>query len=394
MIIKKLSLTFIFALIYILSCQSLNRNTQNDLNNTGSTDNEQNIDLTMSETESEPEEDINLLNVISTAELIDNMYNFIPPGIELITRNDKIIFNFFDLDYDSIHEVFVLGVQTAEDTDLNSFVDYSMLFKENTRPHHFFLYIFSAKEKITLLDTKDLGLQYVFVDMKRFRINNLNTFPFVICVTFQLQEGEIQKWLIFNNSIVPDSVLSLEHTFSSKLVIDDIDSDYNLDIIKMERGAEEGTGFETFLIWLKWNGSNFEEYAATNIVRNLKTFLNISKNYFLEHDLKSLVNNCFGNTSYYIDKGYSRNDIVFEAFGFKDVYNANNTDKNIILSGISNIVFPEIFENPFILEDETGLYFNLAFRIDDANGITIISEIPVYMNKNPFGEKQFYFRMN
>ena len=174
-------------------------------------------------------------------------------------------------------------------------------------------------------------------------------------------------------------------------MIVDIDSDGNIDIIIMERGAEEGTGFETFLTWLKWNGNSFEEYASTNIVRNFKIFLNTARTYILEHKWNELINNCFGDVSYYTGKGLSITDIVFRAFVFGDVYNEENADKKIILSGINGVVFPEVFENPFILEDEKGFYFNLAFRINDDNGVTIISDIPVYMNRNPFGKKQFYF---
>lgn len=390
---------FIIILIFAVNCKSLNKDTQNHSNISGilQEENAEN-EIMLSENESNTEQivndkDINLLEVISTSELIIGIYDNLPSNIRLITRDDEIIFYFYDLDFDSIHEVFVLGIQYDDDLDLNSLVDYSSLFAEDRKPYYFYLYIFSVKGAVSLLDTVDLGMQYVFDNLRRFKINNSFDAPFVVCVTFQIPEGEIQKWLVFDNRLEPESIISLEDTFSNKLVIEDIDSDDNIDIVIMERGAEEGTGFETFLIWLKWDGSSFKEYAATNIVRNLKTFLSNSRNYILEHDWARLINNFFNNITYYINKGWSYTDIVFKALGFEDIYGENHNDKSAVLSGIHDVVFPEIFENPFILEDEAGLYFNLTFRIEDANGITIISELSVYMNRNPFGSKQFYFRM-
>jgi len=389
---------FLIILIFAVNCKSLNKDTHNDANISGIQEENIEDEIMLSENESNTEQiennrDINLLEVISTSELITSIYDNLPSGIRLITRDDEIIFYFYDLDFDSIHEVFVLGIQYDDDMDLNSLVDYSSLFAEDRKPYHFYLYIFSAKEAVSLLDTVDLGMQYVFDNLKRFKINNSFDAPFVVCVTFQVQEGEIQKWLVFDNRLEPELIVSLEDTFSNKLVIEDIDSDGNIDIVIMERGAEEGTGFETFLTWLKWDGSSFKEYAAVNIVRNLKTFLSNSRNYILEHDWARLINNCFNNITYYTNKGWSYTDIVFKALGFEDIYGENQNDKSAVLSGTHGVVFPEIFENPFILEDEAGLYFNLTFRIEDANGITIISELSVYMNRNPFGSKQFYFRM-
>ncbi len=389
---------FIIILIFAVNCKSLNKDTQNHSNISGIQEENAENEIMLSENESNTEQivndkDINLLEVISTSELIIGIYDNLPSNIRLITRDDEIIFYFYDLDFDSIHEVFVLGIQYDDDLDLNSLVDYSSLFAEDRKPYYFYLYIFSVKGAVSLLDTVDLGMQYVFDNLRRFKINNSFDAPFVVCVTFQIPEGEIQKWLVFDNRLEPESIISLEDTFSNKLVIEDIDSDDNIDIVIMERGAEEGTGFETFLIWLKWDGSSFKEYAATNIVRNLKTFLSNSRNYILEHDWARLINNFFNNITYYINKGWSYTDIVFKALGFEDIYGENHNDKSAVLSGIHDVVFPEIFENPFILEDEAGLYFNLTFRIEDANGITIISELSVYMNRNPFGSKQFYFRM-
>ncbi len=397
---SNLKYAFIIIVILILAnnCNTAGKDTQNA--NIISSTSEENTyneltpenELNLVASENTDSKDINLLNVLSTSELISSIYNYLPADIKLITNNDEIIFHFEDLDFDTIHEVFVIGVQYDEATDLNSFIDYSTLFIENRKPYHFYLYIFSAKgEEIFLLNTVDLGMQFVFNNIIRLKINDSFDTPFVIKVVFQVQEGEIQKWLIFDDSLVPESINNLEDTFSSKLVIEDIDSDGNIDIIIMERGAEEGTGFETFLTWLKWDDNKFEEYAATNIVRNLKNFLNNSKNYILERDWNTVINFCFDD--YYTNRGWSNIDIIYKALGFEDIYGEDHNSKSIILAGLRVIVFPEIFENPFILEDDTGSYFNLTFRIEDSNGVTIISELPVYINKNPFEEKQFYFRM-
>ena len=68
------------------------------------------------------------------------------------------------------------------------------------------------------------------------------------------------------------------------------------------------------------------------------------------------------------------------------------TDKKIkeILKGIKEFFFVDILEDPFILRDEKGTFFQWSFRLVDVNGLSLVSEIPVYMHKNPFGRRQFF----
>jgi hypothetical protein len=74
-----------------------------------------------------------------------------------------------------------------------------------------------------------------------------------------------------------------------------------------------------------------------------------------------------------------------------DVYSTEGITLNNVLANIKEIFFPEIFENPFLVQDDEGFYFNLTFRILDRNGTSFISEIPLYMNENPFDPNQFFF---
>jgi hypothetical protein len=62
------------------------------------------------------------------------------------------------------------------------------------------------------------------------------------------------------------------------------------------------------------------------------------------------------------------------------------------LPRLTEAVFPEVLEDPFIARDDTGLYFQLTYRLVDENGAVHLPYARLYMLRNPFGERQFAFR--
>ena len=83
---------------------------------------------------------------------------------------------------------------------------------------------------------------------------------------------------------------------------------------------EEGTGYETFLTWHRWNGKTFYEYRTTNVVRNLNTFLRSTKELLLEGRYNEFI-------SYGVDPlraaalkkaGLKDSEIALRSLGIKD----------------------------------------------------------------------------
>ena len=327
-------------------------------------------------------------------ELSNRVRTLISSSVKLLRINKNSLFLFSDLNNDNIQEVLALGVKPDANVELSTYSDFSSLFLENRSPCSFFLYIFEyAAPEYILHGYIDLGLKYVYSGFDQIQIVKNSKFPFVISLNFHTYEGIEQEWLVFDEKNMPVFELSLKDTFSSKLVLNDIDSDGNMDIIIQEKGAEEGMGYETFLTWLKWNGRRFKEYKSSNIVRNLKTFLSDVKKLILEKEWQAVLNLCFNPQaiSLYKSQGWSNTGIIFKAFGLSSVYDLNSDTSINILSSIKNIIFPEILENPFINEDSKGNYFNISFRIIDVNEIYVVSEMSLYIYDNPFNKNQFFF---
>jgi hypothetical protein len=191
----------------------------------------------------------------------------------------------------------------------------------------------------------------------------------------------------------PVSQLSLKDTFLNHLLIKDIDKDGSIDIVLQERGEVEGIGNEAFLTWLKWNGTTFHEYASTNIVHNLRQFLSEVKRLILEKEWRKLLTYAFRLEDLYRYKqqNYSDSAIIFEALDFDHFFRQEDLATLTVINNIQDIIFPEILENPFIVQEEQGYSFNLSYRIESLNGTSHIGEIILYMVPNPFNKKQFYF---
>jgi len=351
--------------------------------------------------EAKAEEERKRIPVLTIGQIRRRVRAFIKPPIYQVTINKHALIRLEDLNLDGVPEILVpcvkLEVDEKEEVDTDRFSDFSSLFGQEDIAVPFYLYAFRMEETGPVLARRiALGSRVVYGGMARVQIMRDRSAPFVIVVKFQTQEGVEQEWLSFDgNSILPISRLSLTETFSNKLLIEDIDADNSIDVVVQEKGSEEGIGLETFLTWYRWNGRQFREYATANIVRSLKTFLTGTREYLLDKNWRSLLAHAFlsEEVQWYRARGNTTGDIILRAFGLGDYYDTKERSAEEILREIQEIVFPEFLENPFIARDERGFFFRLTFRILDSQGISIVSEIPLYMQKNPFLKRQFFFRI-
>ncbi len=301
----------------------------------------------------------------------------------------------YDISGDGQPEVFSLAVEVKEkkQADVAFLADYSRLFSENKMPIHFYLLIYGNNSgKMYIMNRLDLGEKYVYRSFKRVVLNRRNPMLTIISVGFQTEEGLEKKWLIFKG---PDvrllSTFRLKENLSVKTETVDIDNDGTIDIVVEETGAEEGSGYETFLTWYKWNGTRFSEYRNTNIVRNLKTFLLNIKN-LLEHGKTNELLNFAIDRKYilkYKNEGADKYTILFNALGFSAFFDTMTTKPESVLKNIRDVTFPEILENPFSSKDREGWYFTPSYRVTITNGLSFIAETKLRMFKDPFGKRQF-----
>lgn len=151
-----------------------------------------------------------------------------------------------------------------------SISDMSRLFSE---AYPFYLGLFLRnRDGLVSMYRIPLGKWFVFEGFRGTLLDDDRSMPFAVDISFQTHEGRERQLVSFSryNSF---SFFSMKNSISITTETRDIDEDGILDIVEWRKVFEEGTGYETFLTWFKWDGSKFSQYDGTNIVRNLNDYL-------------------------------------------------------------------------------------------------------------------------
>jgi hypothetical protein len=96
--------------------------------------------------------------------------------------------------------------------------------------------------------------------------------PYCVSSSFQTAEGKERIWVIFSR-YNKFSTFTISDTVSEHTVLRDINSNGVLDVVRWSQIFEEGTGYETFLTWYRWNGLKYVQHESANVVRSLNSFL-------------------------------------------------------------------------------------------------------------------------
>ncbi|HUX19999.1 MAG TPA: hypothetical protein VMW69_02095 [Spirochaetia bacterium] len=290
-----------------------------------------------------------------------------------------------------VFAVFV-DVATEADAEVATLSDFSRLFKPELNPVEFSLVQFNqADGRLHRMRSFPLGKYMVFESLRIVPIRKGFDMPFAASVTFQTQEGSDDVWETFSQS--GTSQITLQQTLSRSPIVEDIDGDGYLDIIIKERGIEEGTGYETFLTWYKWDGTAYKEYQTTNIVRNLRDFLSSAAELLSSDKIDEFFRASIpaGELDALKSEGQSPEEI------FKMIFHlipSSPDNPNLPLSdigAIERVIFPNIFENPFTEQDERGYSFPMTVRMVSDDGASHFYAAKVYMHRNPFIAPQFSF---
>ncbi len=279
--------------------------------------------------------------------------------------------------------------------DPASLSDYSSVFVEGRQrvPFHLLVLTYEASG-LAVSSRIDLGERYAFGGLTVVPLATSGPGPVALVASFPTRTGSEQEWLVFSGpSLRPVSRLALRDTLASRPKVEDIDRNGLIDIVVQESGFEVGVGFETLLTWYRWNGTRFVEQSVRNVVRNLRAFLASTRELLLARNWKALVQHCFASDQllYYRGEGLSDLQIIVRGLGLTAHYDPARPES--VLTDIADLVLPLFQENPFSATDERGSYFLLAYRIVESSGASWVTETPVYMMRNPFAERQFFFRI-
>ncbi|HDQ14392.1 MAG TPA: hypothetical protein ENN41_06220 [Sediminispirochaeta sp.] len=321
---------------------------------------------------------------------------------------------FQDLDGNGLEDIFFLLVEKeglSEPPERTGRVqaerlsDMGRLFAEGTRPLSFYLALFLRNPQgLVSMYRIPVGRWFVFEGMRGFSLDRNEEMPYCVELSFQTHDGAEKQWVCFSK-FNQFSFAELVNGTSISTEYRDIDDDGLLDIVEWRRLFEDGTGFETYLTWYRWDGVKFTQKASTNIVRNLNDFLgNLSRlmvqgkweEVLALADLPDSLSPTEGPSA----ETSSPASVVRRLFPPEAEGNGTTRREDPLLDAfteerrfLSMVFFPRILENPFYHDFEKGVFaskkrFPVRFLL--RNGEKLLRECVVGMNENPFAEPQFF----
>ncbi len=305
----------------------------------------------------------------------------------------KIIYH--DLDGNGYKDAFLLVIKKQEgiSADIKSLSDVSGLADTGRSPVDYFLSVY-LQNKGTMISMFriPIGSRNVLNSFTSYFIKKNKSNPFGLNISFLTKNGTEVEWIFFS-SYNRFSLFTTENTASVKYEVSDIDNDGIMDIIEWKHGLEEGTGYETYLTWYRWNGREFREKATTNVVRNLNNFLEAAAGQIIRKQWPAFLNNLS-------DK--NRKDIIHSQKNILSVFskifvtpkNTEDMEYPAECTNFRSVVFPKIFENPFKIQSRNLKEVTLMVRFECYNGSGFIRSVRVAMDKNPFGKSEYFFILN
>jgi len=230
--------------------------------------------------------------------------------------------------------------------------------------------------------------------------------PYAISISFQTYEGKMSQWVCFSN-YNEFSFFTLKNSLSVTSEARDINNNGVLDILEWRRVFEEGTGYETFLTWYKWDGTKYAQYASTNIVRNLNQFLHSAGTLMSRGKWQQAFSLMLPLEQYQElmgDEEISMGRLFLRLFTpLPEKDNGPEVDEAALAAQIdrgerpfSSVIVPRVLENPFAGEsqqEKPARHTRFSIRFILRDGRSSVRECRVRMNENPFASQQYYFEL-
>jgi hypothetical protein len=312
-----------------------------------------------------------------------------------VHKRGRIITVMYDLDKNGYDDVFILSVDVAlrDEASFSRLSDFSRLFKEGELPVDFFLSVFlQSNGKLVWMYRIPIGRKMVLDRLEPLTLVKGKIFPFGVSAVFQTPDGFEKEWVIFSN-YNKFSFFTVKESLSVHSITDDIDGDGVLDVVIAEQGFEEGTGYETYLTWYRWNGREFKEWKHANIVRSLSRYFEDLGKRIAAKDYKAASALMTPPDTYRSQEREGLSD--FDIFA-SHLEVMNETDPESVFLEIRDrrvvrVVFPEVLENPFTVNEGGGWVFPVTMRFVCEDGSSCLFRARVMMHRNPFSERQFFF---
>ncbi len=332
---------------------------------------------------------------LSDSKMEEIIINTIPGSFIPVTNNDgriKIIYR--DLDQNGYKDAFFLVVKNRNNLNSRFSVlsDISYLLNHKRQPVDFFLAVYlQLKGTMISMYRIPIGSGIVIHDFSILTVKKGSVIPLGINISFQTVKGMNSELIIFS-TYNKFSLFSMSENISSHSNFSDIDGDNIIDIVDWEDGLEEGTGYETYITWYKWDGKEFREYLSTNVVRNLNKFLEQSRLYLSFGQMDDFFRYALTLNDYKRYKSSEKDYRVWLEKIFRSVPGINTEDNKLVdCNKFRSVIFPQILENPFSSGNDSSRICNLNIRFECIDGYSFIRTVRVKMNPNPFEKPQYSF---
>ncbi len=313
-------------------------------------------------------------------------------GWSPVHQNGVPLLLFYDIDANGYNDVFALFIdrEDVDDAEFAVLSDFSRLYDPDIEPFTVELRLLLQRDGALYPGyTAELGKKLVIDDMSQFFISKTVKTPFALSINFQNPEGTERTWLFFEKDTFEQ--LTLRETFAAFIDIQDINTDGYNDILHFEKSFEEGMGYETYITWYNWNGKTYVQEKVTNIVRNVRDFLETTRDLISNERWEELITHGIPERQLRLlsKRNVMESDIIRSLF-IPTALEKGSEHPELIDLNIENSIFPEILENPFQQNGNGNYIFPLRVRVIAENGEYLyISRIG--MSKDPFQPQQFYF---
>lgn len=281
--------------------------------------------------------------------------------------------------------------------------DMSRLFSEEIRPHKFYLALFlRTPSGLVSMYRIPLGSWFVFEEFRGFQLSDQRPMPYAVSVAFQTHEGRKSQWVCFS-SYNEFSFFALKNSISVSTETRDINSSGILDILEWRKVFEEGTGYETFLTWYKWDGKKYAQHDSTNIVRNLNQFLHSASTLLSLGKWSQVFSLVLPEDRYreLMNKNISLGTLFMRLFpsqpGRDEEVTLDDAELEAMIDReervFNTVIFPRVLENPFAGEQQKikpGYRTRFSIRFILRDGRSSVRECSVRMNANPFAQQQYF----
>lgn len=334
---------------------------------------------------------------MSIGQLADSVLRDVEAPYALLVSDERPVLLTHDVDIDGLEDVCVLVVQAPEEegasrtVSLAEFSDFSRLYQADRDFYTTYLQVYrQVGGSLKMVDRIPLGEKVVFESFAKLMIRPGFHLPVAFAASFQTPTGQETEWAVYHTPW-EYSRLTLRDELRTSYYVEDIDGDRVLDVVVQERGFEEGTGYETFLTWFRWNGERFEEHRFANVVRSIRRFLERSRELLIQEEWQGFVE--YAVAPEMLDPMAFRTqaavDIVARAFR---PATPEAPPEPVIGQDVDivQVVFPNVMEDPFTPTDD-GAAFPVSTRMVTRDGRTALFEATIVMMRNPFVGRQYTF---